>query len=127
MKFRAVLFSLFIIAIIILADLGLLGPVKQIYNIPYGDKAGHLILFGILNYFITLAALESRNPSNPKRLALFVAFLLALVIAIEEISQLLFPKRTFELQDLLAGYIGVAIGSWLGLKAFISKKKAQSA
>ena len=46
MKYLAVLFTLFIIAIIVLADKNALPPfIRAIYDFPNGDKVGHFILF----------------------------------------------------------------------------------
>lgn len=70
MKYIAIIFSIFIITIVVLADLDKLGPLHRIYDFPYGDKAGHVILFGLLNYFITRACLSSPRVQNRKSLPL---------------------------------------------------------
>ena len=116
MKYVAVLFTIFIILVIILADRGLLGPLHFIYDFPYGDKAGHFILYGLLNFFITLASIRSLLRFDPKRVTLSIGLILALLIGAEEYSQKFFANRTFDLIDLLASYIGLVVGGWVALK-----------
>ena len=54
MKRLAVLFTFLILLIIILADLGgLPRGLRIFYDFPFGDKLGHLVLYGLLNFFIT--------------------------------------------------------------------------
>ena len=116
MKRLAVLFGLFIVAIIILADLGMLDILGFVNRIPYGDKIGHFILYGILTLLIDLALIRS-VPSPRGRLLVFrVAFVLILLIGLEEFSQQFFPNRTFDLVDLAFSYLGVIFFSWVALK-----------
>ena len=91
-------------------------PLHFIYDFPYGDKAGHFILYGLLNFFITLASIRSLFRFDPKRVALSIGLILALLIGAEEYSQKFFANRTFDLIDLLAGYIGLVAGGWVALK-----------
>ena len=116
MKYAAILFTIFIVLVIILADRGLLGPLHFIYDFPYGDKAGHFILYGLLNFFITLASIRSLLRFDPKRVALSIGLILAMLIGAEEYSQKFFANRTFDLIDLLASYIGLVVGGWAALK-----------
>ena len=76
MKWLAVLFGLFIVTIIILADANLLGPLRAVYNFPYGDKAGHFVLYGLLAFVLDLAFLE-RPHADLKRRILIIALVLA--------------------------------------------------
>jgi len=122
MKYIAFLFFIFIIAVIILADMGRLPlSITAIYDFPYGDKLGHFILFGLLNYFVTRAFLSS-YPSKPRAwVTLSVGLILALLIALEEFSQKFFAERTFELIDLLASIVGVLVGGWAAYKTNVPK------
>ena len=114
MKYLAILFTLFIIGVIILADQDAIPPfIRALYDFPNGDKFGHLILYGLLSFFLASAFL-SRFKDNPKRVALSVGLILALAIAAEEWSQQFFSARTFDLVDLTASYIGLVIGGWIG-------------
>ena len=53
MKWLTILFLLFIILIIILADTGNLGMFTRLYRVPFADKAGHFILYGILALLVS--------------------------------------------------------------------------
>ena len=108
MKYFAVVFFVFVIAVIVLADHGSLPhSVRALYDFPNGDKVGHFFLFGVLTFFLTRAFLSS-FPSKPRGwVALSIGLILALFIALEEWSQQLFPTRTFDLLDLLASYVGI--------------------
>ena len=110
MKYISVLFFIFIIAVIVLVDSGNLPHfIRAIYDFPNGDKLGHFILFGLLNFFITRAFLSS-FPSKPRGwVTLSTGLILALCIAFEEWSQQFFSTRTFDLLDLLASYAGIAV------------------
>lgn len=116
MKYIAVLFSMFIIAVIILADNGALPHfIRVIYDFPNGDKLGHFILFGLLNFFITRAVFASHLSKSRNRVSLSVGFALAVLIALEEYSQQFFSTRTFSMLDLFASYAGLLIGGSMAL------------
>ena len=116
MKYISVLFLIFIIAVIVLADTGSLPhSIRAIYDFPNGDKLGHFVLFGLLNFFVTRAFLSS-PPYKPRGwVALSVGLTLDLFIAFEEFSQKFFSTRTFDLVDLLASYAGVVTFGFLAV------------
>ena len=116
MKWITILFALFIILIIVLADNGQLGILKFVNQIPYGDKAGHFILYGILTLLIDLTLLRSLPFQSPRRVTVISGLILILLIGVEELSQQFFASRTVSFQDLFAGYLGVILFSWLALK-----------
>ncbi len=116
MKRWAILFGLVILAIIVLADEGRLGFLYALYDFPYGDKVGHFILFGLLSLLINLSVFEARPNADKKRLAVIVGLILAFLIGLEELSQIWFPTRSFDLLDLAASYLGVAFFAWLAIK-----------
>jgi hypothetical protein len=116
MKWLTFFFALFILLIIVLADLGKLGILRVVNQIPYGDKLGHFILYGILTLLLDLTLLRSLHPSNRCLLVFRIALILALIIGLEEFSQQYFPKRTFDLVDLTFSYLGVVFFSWVALK-----------
>ena len=117
MKWLTVLFALFIILIIILADMDRLGPLKRVNQLPLGDKAGHFILYGILAFLINLSIFRSFTNSSHMSLVVSSMLILAILIGIEEFSQQYFSSRTFSLSDLTASYLGVAFFSWLAVRA----------
>lgn len=116
MKILAVLFSIFIIVVIILADLGSLGFLKRLYDFPYGDKLGHFTLYGILSFLILFAVLRSCQYTDSRRAAVYIPFILALLITTEEVSQVFIANRTFSLLDLAFSCAGTFLGAWLAWK-----------
>ena len=115
MKWLAFLFGLFIVGIIILANLGKLGVLGFLYKIPYGDKVGHFILYGILALLIDLALFRSHPDLDRNRIVVRVALILALLIGLEEFSQRYIPNRSFDLVDLAFSYVGVLFFSRLAI------------
>ena len=117
MKRAAILFTLFILLIIVLADAGILARyVGFVYAFPFGDKAGHFILYGILTLLINLALFRSRPDQSRTRLAIRCGLTLALLIGLEEFSQQYFSHRTFDLVDLSFSYLGLVCFSWVAIK-----------
>jgi len=113
----AILFTLFILLVILLADAGVLNQyVGFVYKIPFGDKAGHFILYGLLTLFLDLAFFRARPDLSRRRIAVQCGLILALLIGLEEISQLYFSSRTFDLVDLTFSYLGVLFFSWVASK-----------
>lgn len=122
MKWLTLLFTLFIILIIVLADTGNLGILAILYRIPFADKLGHFILYGILILLIDLTLLRSIPARSRSGIVLLSGLTLALLIGIEELSQQYFSNRTFDLVDLSASYLGVFFFSLLALRMVRTKK-----
>jgi polysaccharide biosynthesis protein VpsQ len=117
MKWLAILFTFLLLLIIVLADMGALPRYLQLLkDLPYGDKVGHFILYGILTLLVDLALFGSRPNRSRKLLVLTSGMILALLIGLEEFSQRYFANRTFSLKDLAASYLGVIFFSWLALR-----------
>ncbi len=122
MKYTAVIFTVFIIGVIILADKGALPPsITAKIKFPSGDKLGHFILFGLLNYFVTRAFLSSFPSISRGWVTLSVGLILALLITLEEFSQKFFVERTFEWIDLLASIVGLLVGGRAAYKTSVPK------
>ena len=122
MKCISVLFFVFIIAVIVLADMGSLPhSITAIYDFPNGDKLGHFILYGLLNFFITRAFLSSPLSKSRGWVTLSIGLILALFITLEEWSQQFFSTRTFDLIDLSASYLGLLVGGWMAYKINVPK------
>ena len=114
MKYFSALFLVFIIGVVILADADLLPDfIHALYAFPNGDKVGHFILYGLLNFFITRAFLSSLPTRRGGWVTLSVGLILALFVALEELSQMFFSARTFSLLDLLASSLGIIVGGWV--------------
>ncbi len=116
MKWLTLFFVLFIVLIIVLADLGQLGVLGMINRMPYGDKAGHFILYGILTLLVDLTLIRSLPNRDSKLIVVGIGLVLILIIGLEEYSQQFFPKRTYDLVDLTFSYLGVVSFSWISLK-----------
>src|SRR5512139_328081 len=117
MKWLAILFTLFILLVIVLADAGILAHyVGFIYKFPFGDKAGHFILYGLLTLILDLAIFRARPDQSRKRLAVQCGPVLVVLIGLEEVSQQYFSSRSFDLVDLTFSYLGVVFFSWVVLK-----------
>lgn len=100
-------FLSFIIWVIYRADLG--QPTYfhlLIRDVPYGDKIGHFFLFGVLSFLSNLALKLRRIKLFSFNFYLGSALVFAFA-AIEEMSQALFPQRTLDLADLIAGALGI--------------------
>ena len=117
MKWLTILFTAFILLVIVLADTGHLGFLAIVYEIPRADKVAHFLLYGILVLLIDLTLIRSYPEHSRGRIALFSGLVLALLIGLEEFSQRLFANRTFSLVDLTASYLGVFLFSWIAVKA----------
>lgn len=117
MKWLAILFSLFILLIIVLADVGVLSrTLRFLHAVPYGDKAGHFILYGILALLINLALFRSQPDHNRIPILIRSGLLLGLFIGLEEFSQQYFVNRSFDLLDLAFSYLGLVFFSWVAFK-----------
>ena len=117
MKWLAILFAFLLLLIIVLADMGALPHFLRVWkDLPYGDKAGHFILYGILTLLVDLALFRSLPRRSPKRVVVMIGLILAVLIGLEEFSQQYFTNRTSSLTDLIASYLGVIFFSWLALR-----------
>jgi VanZ family protein len=118
-KWAAILFALFIVLIIILADAGSLGILAAVNQIPFGDKAGHFLLYGILALLINLSLFRAFPQYRPSQIIIVSGFILFVLIGAEEYSQQYFARRSYDLVDLMFSYLGVIFFSWLAIRAQI--------
>jgi VanZ family protein len=120
-----VAFAGFIIFVIVQVNSGRGVPwIGVIGDLPYFDKAGHLILMGGLS-FLAVLAIVPRMKSPPKKATIRVVSILIFIIAIEEISQSFIPSRTFSPADFLFGVVGATLCGCLAYRLilFLSKKR----
>lgn len=83
-------------------------------TIPYGDKVGHVFLFGFLTLGLNTAT--RFKTAGIGRIRLFVGTaLVSLFVLAEELSQQFFSSRSFDLNDLFADAIGIIIFSLISL------------
>lgn len=115
----AVLFFTFIIWIIYLANTG--GDsifFDFVRSIPYGDKIGHVGLFGFLTFF-SIIAFKLRSFDVVKVKIYYGCIPVLLFVVIEEFSQIFISSRTFDFGDLAANIIGILIAT---VMCFVGRK-----
>ena len=105
----ALLFFLFICSVIIMAD----NNSDSIFfdfvrALPYGDKLGHILLYGALTTLMVIA-LKFKTISIHKKKVQLGSILVLSFAFIEEITQLFLVNRTFDLNDIVSDVIGVVV------------------
>jgi VanZ family protein len=115
-KWLALLFLLFVLAVILATDSGHLPlPVRILYDFPNGDKAGHFLIYGLLAFLLAAAF---PRPVSWGRLSIPIVILVLMVfIATEEYSQRFFATRTADFIDLICSWAGCLAGSWAAKSA----------
>lgn len=116
-RFLALIFSLFLLVIVLAANTGVADSLfSRFYAVPYADKTGHFLLYGILALLISLGF----RPLRARLLGLPIlrsSLLLSAVAFIEEFSQRFFPSRSPDALDLIAGLLGIflfgELGAWI--------------
>jgi len=100
-------FVLLFVFIIFSADRGTMPRlIASLYDYPYGDKVGHIFLMGALSFLVNLNLACRRIRVGRFRL-LLGSLVIAVLIALEEISQSFFPHRHCDLSDLSASDLGI--------------------
>lgn len=90
-------------------------PLPSVYNIPYIDKAVHILMYGSLGF---VALMESRCIRRCFAINFIILFVIFLVSAIIELLQAtLISSRGAEWFDLLANFLGL-IGAYLAFRLF---------
>ncbi len=111
-----VLFAVFILTVILLADTGRMPGILQfVHAIPFGDKLGHFLLIGILSFLLCKTAVRAFPHKQPQQVAALVCLGLAVVFGVEEASQSLIRVRNASFLDLLADWAGIALFGWLSV------------
>ena len=93
---------------------------RPIRNLPYGDKAGHFLLMGLFSLILNLA-LSCRTVKIWKLNLLSGSLIVALVVTLEEFSQLFVRYRSFDLVDLCFDYAGIIFFGQLA--SYLKKKR----
>ena len=99
--------------LIVAADAGWLRKhLLLLHRMPWGDKAGHFLLFGILSFLANWIICFGEFRRGRLHLSKVSAALIALVF-VEELTQLCFRSRTFDVLDIVAGALGIWLfGQW---------------
>jgi polysaccharide biosynthesis protein VpsQ len=102
-------FFLFILWIIYLANTGSSSIFFNfVRSIPYGDKWGHVGLFGFLT-LLAIVGSKFRSFSCGRLNIYYGAAVVFLFALVEELSQAFIPSRTFDFVDLVANSIGILV------------------
>jgi hypothetical protein len=106
-------FFLFILWVIYLANTGQPSLFFDfIHSMPYGDKVGHMGLFGVLT-LLTNAATHFKT-FRLWRWSVFSGTALVLTfVTLEELSQYFIPSRTLDIFDYSADLAGILLFTWL--------------
>jgi VanZ family protein len=107
MKWLTGLYFLLLSVIVFLADQKRFQPLfRRVRELPYGDKLGHLILMGLLSFLLNMA-LSCRWVRVWKIEILKGSLIVAIIVTLEEFSQIFVKYRTFDLGDLFMDYVGI--------------------
>ena len=110
----------FVCWIIYMANMGINSIFFQLVRgIPYGDKLGHFIIYGVLAMLFNLAinCRTFRFCHVSWQMGGFLVFTFAFI---EELTQYFFPSRNLDYVDLLANLIGILLFNYLSRR--IKKK-----
>ena len=114
----------FLVSLVLLADSGHGSALFRLANtIPFGDKVGHLILFGTLSFLVNLLLRGAELKVFTWRVLKGNALILP-VVTLEECSQVCFRSRTFDLVDLASDIVGISLCGWLAV-AYLNWKRAK--
>ena len=124
LRISGILFIVFISYMIYSANTGSIPPIiRQIYMFPGGDKVGHIVLLGLLSFFVN-------NYLYPRHIrilgkSIFMGTLIVFcLITLEELSQLFIAMRAFDLRDLFCSYLGILAGD-VSVR-YMNKKQVES-
>jgi VanZ family protein len=117
-------FSLFLVAIVVLANRGEIDHYLGFFiALPYGDKIGHFLLMGTLSFLVNLC-LKARTFSIANLRLLVGSVVVAAIVSAEELSQAFNPNRTLSLGDWLADIAGIILFGQVA--AYLVTRKSRS-
>ncbi|MCV9385937.1 VanZ family protein [Reichenbachiella ulvae] len=117
--FPPLAFFLFILWMVWSADTNHKNFIMDIgHSVPFGDKIGHFLLFGILALLMN-TALKFRKTNLKYRTFHLGSLLVFAFAAIEECSQLAFQSRTFDLVDVLFDLLGIGLLSSISFRRYL--------
>ena len=117
-KLRIILplgFFIFISFIILLADTADHNFAFRILDdIPHGDKIGHVVLYGLMAWFLNFGLKFKSYKIFGLNMQLGALIVFAFAV-IEEGTQYYIPSRSFDLYDIWGDFIGVTLFSFFKL------------
>ncbi|MGD8604851.1 MAG: VanZ family protein [Anaerolineales bacterium] len=109
-------YGLALVTIVILADSGQAAWLFSTFaKVPWGDKLAHFFLMGTMSFLLTLASRADRVDIGGWSLLRAPSWL-ALVVVIEEFSQIWLSWRGFSFVDLGFDFVGIIIFGYFGQK-----------
>jgi peptidoglycan/LPS O-acetylase OafA/YrhL len=118
-----VLYSIFLISMIVLDDMGkLYFLVRLVHSFPYGDKFVHFFLIGALSFLVNTTMMKLSQRQSSKRISIIVTVILLVIFTIEEASQMAIPGRKATFFDLAASFAGILT---FALLAYKTRKKTE--
>jgi len=115
-KWLTVGFAAILLLIMGAATFGWAEPVFAfVRQVPGSDKIAHVLLLGTMSLLLNLS-LGCRRTRLVGRSPLTGSLVLAVLITIEEFSQIWVPTRSFSLGDLACNYLGIVLSGWLAAR-----------
>lgn len=109
LKWLAFIYTLFLALLVYMADQRQYQFVFRAVRLtPYADKLGHLILMGLFSLLLNLA-LSCRRVKVGRLNILKGSLIVAVVVTLEELSQIFVRYRSFDPVDLLFDYTGILL------------------
>ena len=106
-------FFIFILWVIFMANTGQdTFLFEMTRRIPFGDKLGHILVFGTLTLFANLA-LQGRCIRYHFMSIYWGAVAVLIFVTLEELSQYFIATRSLDVWDYLANLVGIFGFSWL--------------
>jgi len=106
-------FFIFILWVIFMANTGQdMFLFEMTRSIPFGDKLGHIMVFGCLTLMANLA-LKGRLVSFKLGSIYWGALAVLVFVTLEELSQHFIEIRSLDMFDYLANLFGILCFSWL--------------
>jgi VanZ family protein len=91
------------------------GALARLYAFPGGDKVGHFVLMGTLALLVNLS-LSARRVRIGSRRLLLGSLVVAIVITLEEATQILLAHRSADVLDLVCSYLGIWVAGYLAVR-----------
>ncbi len=88
--------------------------IELVEDVPYGDKMGHFLLYGILAFILNLTLDLKTIKYGGTELLMGSVIVLAFTV-VEEFTQIPLRERNFELLDLSSNVLGIAFFSVLAM------------
>jgi len=118
-------FAVFMALVIYSANQGLDHPgIALVRVLPFGDKLGHIVLWGTFAFFINLA-LGGRTIGIAGKRLLIGPLIAIAIVSVEEASQGLLSNRTLDAGDMVANLVGIGLAT-VASTWYISRRKTKT-